>query len=124
MREGCVTLRGALVVPVGTIVHALRVRLTLSSAKVPVRRGITPTQKADFYDGIFQIRQKKAKKPITDLTLRSPDLAKTCAAGPRSATALPLAAGAAVSKQKKKSSSPAKLASQLWGDGKGSIRTT
>ncbi len=117
---GYVPLKGAEVLPVGSIVHAIRGRLSLTAAKGPVKRGITPTQKADFYDGIFQIRQKKAKKPITDLTLRSPDLTKACAARPRAVTGLPLAAGAAASKKK----SSKKVASQLWGDGKGNFRTT
>jgi hypothetical protein len=118
---GYAPLQGAEVLPVGSIVHAVRGRLSVMAAAGFAKGGVTPTQKADFYDGIFQIRQKKARKPITDLTLRSPDFAKACAAAkPRTATGLPLAVGAAASRKP----SSKQVASQLWGDGKGSFRTS
>ncbi len=120
---GFVPLKGAEVLPVGSTVHSVRGRLSLTTASGPIKGGLTPTQKADFYDGIFKIRQKVAKKPITDLSLSSPNFAKICGAGTRNVLrSAPLSAGAAASKKKKKSSK--KVASQLWGDGKGSFRTT
>ncbi|MBA3747097.1 MAG: hypothetical protein H0W96_06335 [Solirubrobacterales bacterium] len=33
--------------------------------------GATRTQRADFYDGIFQIRQGRATQPVTDILLMS-----------------------------------------------------
>jgi hypothetical protein len=119
---GFAPLKGAEVLPVGSTVHAVRGRLSLTSASGPIKGGLTPTQKADFYDGIFKIRQKKSKKPVTDLSLSSPNFAKVCGAGARNVLRSgPFAAGAAASKKKKSSK---KVASQLWGDGKGSFRTT
>jgi hypothetical protein len=120
---GFAPLKGAEVLPVGSTVHAVRGRLSLTSASGPIKGGLTPTQKADFYDGIFKIRQKKSRKPITDLSLSSPDFAKVCGASARNGLRSgPLAAGAAATKKKKTSSK--KVAAQLWGDGKGSFRTT
>jgi hypothetical protein len=98
---GFVPLKGAEVLPVGSTVHSVRGRLSLTSASGPIKGGLTPTQKADFYDGIFKIRQKTAKKPITDLSLSSPNFAKICGAGARNVLrAGPLGAGAAASKKK------------------------
>ncbi|MEA2150718.1 MAG: hypothetical protein QOD69_2548 [Solirubrobacteraceae bacterium] len=113
---GFAPLKGAEVLPVGATVHAVRGRLSLTSAAGTKKKGgATPTQKADFYDGIFKIRQKKSKKPVTDLTLSTPNFAKVCGASARSVVAGPAAS-------KKRSSK--KVASQLWGNGKGRFRTT
>ena len=117
---GYTPIKGAEVLPVGSVVHAVRGRLALTSASAPpTGGGATPTQKADFYDGIFQIRQKNARKPVTDLALRTPDLKKVCGANARS-----VIAGSFSAKSKKKKSTSKKVASQLWGDGKGAFRTT
>ena len=119
---GYAPLKGAEVLPVGSTVHAVRGRLSLTSASGPIKGGLTPTQKADFYDGIFKIRQNKSKKPVTDLSLSSPNFAKVCGASARNVLRSgPFAAGAAATKKKKSSK---KVASQLWGDGKGTFRTT
>jgi hypothetical protein len=122
---GFAPLKGAEVLPVGSTVHAVRGRLSLTSASGPIKGGLTPTQKADFYDGIFKIRQNKSKKPVTDLSLSSPNFAKICGAGTRNVLrSEPFGAGAAATKKKKAKTSSKKVASQLWGDGKGSFRTT
>ncbi len=112
-------LKGAEVLPVGTIVHALRGRLALTSAASRLR-GRTQTQRAEFYKGIFQIRQKRARLATTDIALRSPNFVKECGSPARAAKA---AGGfdvfAAQSKRRSK-----KVVSRLWGNGKGRFRTT
>jgi len=109
---GFIALKGAEVLPVGTVVHAQRGRLALTSA-AGRRNGRAQTQRSEFYDGIFQIRQRRAKRPITDLVLRSPSFARVCGARTRSATAF--------AAQKRPSK---KVVSRLWGNGKGRFRTS
>lgn len=119
---GYVPLKGAEVLPLGTVVHAVRGRLALTSAASRVK-GRTKTQRAEFFDGIFQVRQKKAKRPVTDIKLQSPNFQKICGSSPRSAGAsgagsLHATASAAKKKRSKK------VVSRLWGNGKGNFRTT
>jgi len=121
--RGYVALKGAEVLPVGTIVHAVRGRLALTSAARRIK-GRTKTQRAEFFDGIFQIRQRRAKRPVTDLKLRSPSFRKTCGSGARSAGASggragSLRAGASAARKRSK-----KVVSRLWGSGRGNFRTT
>jgi hypothetical protein len=118
---GYVALKGAEVLPVGTFVHAVRGRLALTSAASRVK-GRTKTQRAEFFDGIFQIRQKKAKRPVTDIRLQSPNFQKVCGSSPRSAgdsRAGSLRATASAAKKRSR-----KVVSRLWGNGKGNFRTT
>jgi hypothetical protein len=77
-------------------------------------------QTADFYDGVFQVRQsvpakkpKRAKALTTDLVLRGEPARSQCARqqGARSA---------AVTKNK----GPKAVLGQLWGSGKGRFRTS
>ncbi len=79
--------------PVGTIVDALKGRVTLVAAG---------GQTATFYDGIFKIGQGKGAKPLTTLTLVE---ALSCKTGKASAAA------------KKKTKR------RLWGDGSGRFET-
>jgi hypothetical protein len=76
-------------------------------------------QTADFFDGVFQVKQsvpkkkpKKARALITDLVLKGEPSRSQCAAqkGARSAGA-----------DKKKG--PKAVLGQLWGSGKGKFRT-
>ncbi len=105
-------LKGAQVLPVGTVVQATRGRLALTSAA-----SVTQTQRAEFYSGLFQIRQKVAKRPVTDLLLRSPNFRKVCGARARGARARGAVAFAARKRTRK-------VVSRLFGNGKGSFRTT
>jgi hypothetical protein len=91
-------------------------RVTLTSAADTAGK---KTQSADFYDGIFQIKQtvprkkpKKAKALITDLVMKGQLARSQCAPlkGARSAVA-----------DKKKG--PKAVLGQLWGNGKGKFRT-
>ena len=91
-------------IPVGSIVDVLKGRVALTSAQ-NLKGGVAT---ADFYKGQFQIAQKKAAKPITDLTLVGGNF-KPCGKI-ASKSALGLAA------QKKK-------VRELWGSGKGLFRT-
>ena len=79
--------------PVGTTVDTLKGRVTLEAAG---------DQTADFYAGIFKIRQGKAAKPMTTLTLTEK---LSC---PKAGNAI------AAAKKKKR---------RLWGDGSGKFRT-
>jgi hypothetical protein len=109
-------LTGAVNVPMGSVIDTTKGRIALTSA---ADTGGTKTQTADFYDGIFQVKQsvpkKKPKKPaalVTDLNLRGQVSRSQCAAlkGARSAT---------VDKKK----GPKSVLGKLWGSGKGKFRT-
>jgi Thrombospondin type 3 repeat len=120
---GYVALTGAEVLPVGTIVNAVRGRMALTSAARRTK-GRTKTQRAEFYDGSFKIAQKRGKRPVTDIKLRSPTFQKVCGSSRRSARASGVGAGAlraTASAAKKRSK---KVVSRLWGNGKGNFRTT
>ena len=84
-------------IPVGSTVDARKGRVTLTSIPKPG----APPETATFYDGIFKVTQSRG---ITNLTLVE-ELARCPRKGRASAAA------------KKKSR-------KLWGDGKGSFRTT
>jgi CSLREA domain-containing protein len=79
--------------PVGTTVDTRKGRVTLVAAG---------GQSADFYDGIFKIRQGKGAKPLTTLTLTQK---LSC---PKAGNAI------AAAKKKKR---------RLWGNGSGRFRT-
>lgn len=106
--KGFVRLQGAATVPVGSTLDTLHGRVLLRSAADTRRR----VQKGQFFDGRFLIRQlrkprgKARRRPIgliTDLRLSGSSFAR-CGAQ-----------ASARSKRKVR---------RLWGDGKGSFRTT
>ena len=114
---GFVPLKGAANVPIGSQLDTANGRVALTSA---ADTGAKKTQKSDFYDGIFQVKQsvpkkkpKKAKALITDLVLKGEPPRSQCAPqkGARSAGA-----------NKKKG--PKAVLGQLWGNGKGKFRTS
>ena len=79
------------------------------------------TQTADFYDGIFQVKQsmpkKKPKKPaalITDLVLKGEPPRSECA---------PMKGAASAAAAKKKKRGAKSVLGALWGNGKGKFRT-
>ena len=92
MREGDI-------LPNGTTVDTLKGRITLIAA---ANRSGKET-KADFYDGIFRLRQSKGRRPTTTLTLI--EKLRCPKAGSATASA----------KRKRKR--------RLWGDGAGRFRT-
>ena len=114
---GFVPLKGAANIPIGSQLDTANGRVALTSA---ADTGGKKTQKSDFYDGIFQVKQsvpkkkpKKAKALITDLVLKGEPPRSQCAPqkGARSAGA-----------NKKKG--PKAVLGQLWGNGKGKFRTS
>ena len=114
---GFVPLKGAANIPIGAQLDTEDGRVALTSA---ADTGGAKVQTADFYEGIFQVRQsvpkkkpKKAKALITDLVLKGEPPRSECAAlkGARSAGA-----------EKKKG--PKAVLGQLWGSGKGKFRTS
>ena len=113
--KGFVPLKGAEVLPVGTVVDARRGRLALTSAASRTR-GRTQTQRAQFFEGVFQIRQRRAARPTTDLVLRSSSFAKDCASA--AARAVSAATVSAASARRSK-----KVVTRLRGNGKGRFRT-
>jgi hypothetical protein len=115
--KGFVPLTGAIQIPVGSQLDTSKGRVRLTSA---ADTGGKKTQKSDFYDGIFQVKQsapkkkpKKAKALITDIVLKGQIARSQCAPlkGARSAT---------VDKKK----GPKSVLGKLWGNGKGKYRTT
>jgi hypothetical protein len=91
-------------VPVGSTVDVTNGRIALTAAQNLKGKEAV----AQFYAGTFKIAQKRAKKPITNLSLQGGDF-KGCGSAAKPA-------GAA---QKKK-----RLVRHLWGDGRGQFRTT
>ena len=111
--RGYVPLEGAEIVAVGSVLHTLRGRVALTSV-ARIVNGRAVTQEAQFYDGIFQVRQARAREPVTELVLRGGRV-KACApkASARAARG-PIASAAAKSKR----------GPRLWGDGRGKFRTS
>ncbi len=121
--RGFVPLKGAEVLPVGTVVHSLRGRLALTSAASRLR-GRTQTQRAEFFRGIFQIRQRRARLPTTDIHLRSANFVQECGSAARAGTAAGAKATGAFdvfAAQARRRSR--KVVSRLLGNGKGRFRT-
>jgi hypothetical protein len=115
--KGFLPLTGPLQIPVGSQLDTKKGRVALVSA---ADTGGQKTQKSDFYNGIFQVKQtlpkKKPKKPtalVTDIVLKGQIARSQCAP-------LKGARSAAVDKKK----GPKSVLGKLWGNGKGKYRTT
>ncbi len=114
--KGFVPLTGALNIPMGSQLNTRKGRVALTSA---ADTGGVKTQTADFYQGIFQVKQsvpkKKPKKPaalITDLVMKGEIARSQCA---------PLKGARSAAADKKKG--PKSVLGKLWGSGKGKFRT-
>jgi hypothetical protein len=95
-------LTGAGIMPNNTSVDTRKGRVTLIAAAN--RKG--RETKADFYDGVFRLRQSKGKRPVTTLTLVEK---LRCGKAGKAGTAA----------KKKKT----KRKRRLWGNGRGRFRT-
>ncbi len=115
--QGAIPLKGAALLPVGAVVDTMsgRVALTSVASGTAERREL---QEMNFYEGIFQIRQARARNsPVTVLRLRSPSSTpfdRVCAS--RATGAGPSGARAAQQRSRR-------VVSRLWGDGRGRFRT-
>jgi hypothetical protein len=114
--KGFVPLTGPLQIPVGSQLDTTKGRVALTSAS---DTGASKTQSSDFYQGIFQVKQKLPKrkpgKPAaltTDLVMKGQIARSQCA---------PLKGARAAAEAKKKG--PKAVLGQLWGSGKGRFRT-
>ena len=107
------------VVPIGSIVNARRGRVALTTAS-SARTRVTRTQRAEFYGGIFQIRQRRTRSPTTDILVRSADFVRQCGRGADASAASAATGGLAVAAQARRSR---KVVSRLWGNGRGRFRT-
>jgi hypothetical protein len=115
--KGFVPLTDAANIPMGSQLDTRKGRVALTSAADTAGK---KTQTADFYQGIFQVKQtvprKKPKKPaplITDLVMKGQIARSQCA---------PLKGARAARADKKKG--PKAVLGQLWGNGKGKFRTS
>jgi Tol biopolymer transport system component len=102
---GFVPLRGAATIPMGSTIDAQEGRLSLTTAADLKRR----TQRAQFYSGIFTVSQRRAKRPVTDLRLRTAGYRASCSG---------TSGNKARAAQRK-----SKRLGRLWGKGKGRFRT-
>ena len=116
--KGFVPLKGAANIPMGAQLDTSHGRVAVTSAADTAG---AKTQTADFYDGIFQVKQavpkKKPTKPaalITDLVMKGEPSRSECA---------PLKGAASAAAAKKKRGAKSVLGS-LWGNGKGKFRTS
>lgn len=96
--ESFVNLRGLRVVPVGSLVDARRGKALLSS----VRDRSGSVQQGHFSQGLFQVRQRRSQRYLTELVLRG-ELG-SCPAGDDA-------------------SASARASRKLWGNGNGRFRT-
>jgi hypothetical protein len=121
-RTGFSPLEATDVLPVGTVVDARHGRVALTSA-AGRSRGRTRTQRGQFYDGLFQVRQQRARRPFTDIVLQRPGFTTVCGSGPRTARAFdarrrpPGTIAYAARKRSKK------VVSRLWANARGRYRT-
>jgi hypothetical protein len=111
---GFLPLRGAAILPVGSIVETAKGRVELTAAAATSGG---QTMKGQFYEGRFQIRQvrqgrrgAKRRKLFTQLPLQGGNFRSVCGTGSR-----------ALAAQRKKRSK--KKVRHLWGDGKGDFQT-
>jgi hypothetical protein len=118
--KGFVPLQGAANVPMGAQLDTRKGRVAVTSA---ADTGAVKTQTADFYDGLFQVKQtlpkKKSTKPtalITNLVMKGEPSRSVCAP-------LKGARAAMVDKTKKKKG-PHSVLGKLWGNGKGKFQTS
>jgi len=111
---GFVPLKGSTVLPLGSMIDTRKGRIALTSAAALPRNGVTKTQRAQFYSGIFQVKQRRAQKLVTDIQLRKPNL-KGCGSAAKAAA---FGFGLVQRATRRK-----KVVSRLWGNGKGNFRT-
>ena len=104
-------------VPLGTIVDASNGRASIATVNA---RG-AKAQSSWFYDGAFSVRQRGGTRPVTEIELRSPRFVALCGG---SASAGAASASALVSRATRRRRRSKRVVSSLWGDGKGSFRTT
>jgi Thrombospondin type 3 repeat len=111
---GFLPLRGAAILPVGSILETAKGRVELTAAAATSG---SKTMKAQFFEGRFQIRQVRQgrrgaarRKLFTQLPLQGGDFRNVCGSSTRALTA-----------QRKKRSK--KKVRHLWGDGKGDFQT-
>jgi hypothetical protein len=116
--KGFVPLKGAANVPMGAQLDTRRGRVAVTSAH---DTSGSAAQTADFYDGIFAVKQStpqtKPAKPkvlITDLVLKGEPPRSECA---------PIKGASAAAAKKKKRGAKSVLGG-LWGSGKGKFRTS
>jgi hypothetical protein len=106
-------------VPLGTVVDASKGRATIATVNA---RGAKP-QKSWFYDGAFSVSQRGGVKPVTDIKLQSPRFATLCATSSTTAGAESAALVSRATRKRRRARSK-RVVTSLWGDGKGSFRTT
>ena len=110
-------VKGAEVIPIGSTVHTVNGRVALTSVAATTASGARKsTQSAQFFQGIFKLKQRKARAPVTELTLQSTNFAKVCGSSARAVGR----GQTAVAAQK----GSKKVVTRLRGDGKGRFRTT
>jgi hypothetical protein len=115
--KGFVPLKGAANVPMGAQLDTRKGRVAVTSAH---DTSGSAGQTADFYDGIFAVKQStpktkpaKPKMLITDLVLKGESPRSECA---------PIKGASAAAAKKKKRGAKSVLGG-LWGSGKGKFRT-
>ena len=115
--KGFVALKGAANIPMGAQLDTRKGRVAVTSAH---DTSGSAGQTADFYDGLFAVKQSvpktKPAKPkvlITDLVLKGEPPRSECA---------PIKGASAAAAKKKKRGAKSVLGG-LWGNGKGKFRT-
>ncbi len=114
--RGTRQLKGAALLPMGSVLDTTQGQVRVTTDTLNRSSGRKVTEGSAFHAGIFQVRQRRARNAVTDITLRSPSATpydRVCATG-ASASALPTAAAAQRS---------SRVVSRLWSNGRGNFRT-
>lgn len=98
-------------IPVGSVLDTRRGRIRLTTA---TGASSGATQSGVFHAGVFQVRQNKGRRPVTEARLRGGRFRKVC----RKSAQTSLATTA-----KKRRKRGGKKVRRLWGRGKGRFRT-
>ena len=107
-QSGFIPLAQATTLPVNSLINATKGELRLSSAA----NALGKVQTANLYSGTFQIRQKRAARPVTDLLLKGGSFGR-CPRGKSSSNGTEAEAAR----------SRGRRVRRLWGNGRGRFRT-
>jgi hypothetical protein len=110
---GFVPLREAAQIPMGSQLDTTRGRVLVESAASRTRGR---TQRAQFYSGRFQLQQRRAARPITDIVLKGGSFRGCSRASKSSAGDGPEADASQRRRQGRR-------VRRVWGDGRGRFRT-
>lgn len=119
-QKGFVPLDGSAQIPVGSTIDTNKGVLRLQSGS---NRSGSRTQTATFFQGMFEMRQARSSRPVTEMVLKGGSFRDSCRAG---SSAGPLADDARHRRRSRRRGTRGRRGSRvrrLWGRGRGRFRT-